>query len=122
MTPEQQKVLEFHRTFDGHLEVTPKFPPTAEQDLAYALINEELGEFKDAINAKDICEVAKELADILYVTYGAALRFGIDLGPVFDEVHKSNMTKQGGHKAPNGKWIKPASYKKADVAKVLRSW
>lgn len=122
MTPEQAKVLEFHRTFEGHLEVTPKFPPPAEQDLAYALINEELGELREAINAKDIVEVADALGDLLYVVYGAALRFGMDLQPVFDEIHRSNMTKKGGYKRADGKWIKPSTYQPPQIEKVLRSW
>jgi predicted HAD superfamily Cof-like phosphohydrolase len=122
MTPEQQKVLEFHRTFEGHLEVTPKMPPQDVQDLRYALLVEEVGEFKDAINEGDVAHIAKELADILYVAYGAALAFGFDMAPVFDEVHRSNMTKKGGYKAANGKWIKPATYEPAQIAKVLRPW
>lgn len=122
MTPEQAKVLEFHRMFEGHLEVTPKFPPTAEQDLAYALINEELGELREAINAKDIVKVADALGDLLYVVYGAALRFGMDLQPVFDEIHRSNMTKKGGYKRADGKWIKPSTYQPPQIEKVLRSW
>lgn len=122
MTPEQAKVLEFHRQFQGHLEVTPKFPPTDVIDLRYKLIREELTEFVDACNAKDIVEVADALGDMLYVVYGAALAFGIDMQPVFDEIHRSNMTKVGGHKGPDGKWIKPLTYSPAQIAKVLRAW
>ena len=41
---------------------------------------------KEAINNKDIKEVADALTDILYVTYGASHAFGINLDKCFEEV------------------------------------
>lgn len=122
MTPEQQDVLHFMRMFDQPLEVVPKLPAEDVQDLAYALIHEELAEFREAINAKDIIKCADALGDLLYVVYWGANAFGFDLKPVFDEIHRSNMTKVGGTKAPNGKLIKPHTYQPPDIAKVLRPW
>ena len=57
--------------------------------LRYELIKEELPELKEAINKKDIKEVADALTDILYVTYGAGHAFGIDLDKCFEEVQNS---------------------------------
>ena len=52
------------------------------------MIKEELDEFKEAIDKKDIKEVADALTDILYVTYGEGHAFGIDLDKCFKEVQK----------------------------------
>ena len=64
-----------------------------ERDLRAALILEEALEFKDAVDNIDLIEMADALADLLYVTYGAAITFGIPLDAVVTEVHRSNMTK-----------------------------
>ena len=69
------------------------FPKDEIVSLRYELIEEELAEFKDAINKKDIKEVADALTDILYVTYGAGHAFGINLDKCFKEVQSSNMSK-----------------------------
>ena len=64
-------------------------------NLRINLIEEELNEFKEAINKKNLKEVADALTDILYVTYGAGHAFGINLDNCFQEVQKSNMSKLG---------------------------
>ena len=63
--------------------------------LRYDLIKEELEELKEAMENKDLLEVADALTDILYVTYGAGHAFGIDLDKCFEEVQSSNMSKLG---------------------------
>ena len=44
---------------------------------------------------------------------------GIDIEPVFREVHRSNMTKVGGYKREDGKWVKPDTYSPARIDEVL---
>lgn len=65
-------------------------------------------------------ELAKELADLLYVVYGTAEELGIPLQQVFTEVHKSNMSKvwpDGTVKRNDfGKVLKPPTYKKPDLS------
>ena len=82
-----------------------------------------LDELKDAIEKKDIKEVADALTDILYVTYGAGHAFGIDLDKCFEEVQNSNMSKLGEDGKPlyndKGKVMKGPNYFKPDIAKVL---
>ena len=82
--------------------------------LRYDLIKEELGELKEAIEKKDIKEVADALTDILYVTYGAGHAFGINLDKCFDEVQNSNMSKLGSDGKPiyndKGKVMKGPNY------------
>ena len=76
-------------------------------------------ELQAALGQKDVAAVAKELADLLYVVYGTAVSCGIDLEPVFREVHRSNMTKVGGHKRADGKWVKPPGYSPARIEPIL---
>lgn len=63
--------------------------------------------------------IAKELADLLYVVYGTAVSCGIDLEPIFREVHRSNMSKVGGHRRADGKWVKPLTYSPAVIEPLL---
>jgi predicted HAD superfamily Cof-like phosphohydrolase len=57
------------------------------------LLREEVEEFCEAIDSGDPVLMAKEGADLLYVTYGSAIRPGIDLHVAFRIVHESNMSK-----------------------------
>ena len=88
-----------------------------------SLIKEELSELTDAMNNKDLLEVADALTDILYVTYGAGHAFGIDLDKCFDEVQNSNMSKLDGNGKPiyneNGKVMKGPNYFKPDLSKFV---
>jgi len=119
MTEEQRMVAEFHRAFDIFIGAGPTVPDAATQRLRLRLIQEELDELKEAFQQADEAAVAKELADLLYVVYGTAVSCGIDMEPVFREVHRSNMSKVGGHKREDGKWVKPPTYSPAAVAPLL---
>lgn len=91
MTKEQQQLVEFHKQFECLINPWPCFLLNPKyKTLRYNLIDEELKEFNDATN---IYEVADALGDLLYVVLGAAVTYGIDLEPVFQEIHRSNMTK-----------------------------
>ena len=93
------------------------------RQLRYDLIKEELDELKEAINQKNMIEVADALTDILYVTYGAGHAFGINLDKCFDEVQKSNMSKLGENGKPifneSGKVMKGPKYFKPNLNKFL---
>ena len=82
-------------TFGQEVKGKAEFPNKKITFLRYDLIREELEELKDAIEKKDIKEVADALTDILYVTYGAGHAFGINLDKCFEEVQNSNMSKLG---------------------------
>ena len=83
----------------------------------------ELDELKEAIEKKDLKEVADALTDILYVTYGAGHAFGIDLDKCFEEVQNSNMSKLGLDGKPiyneMGKVMKGPNYFKPDLSKFV---
>ena len=119
MNEEQRMVAEFHRSFDILVGAVPTVPDDATQRLRLRLIQEEFDELKEALQRADDAAIAKELADLLYVVYGTAVSCGIDMEPVFREVHRSNMTKVGGHKREDGKWVKPPTYSPASVAPLL---
>jgi len=71
------------------------------------------------LSQDDLAAVAKEVADLLYVVYGTAVSCGIDMEPVFREVHRSNLSKVGGYKREDGKWVKPPTYSPASLGPIL---
>ncbi len=89
------KVAEFHKTFKHPILQTPGIPLKARCDLRVSLLLEEMKELQQAINENDLVEVADALCDIQYVLSGAILEFGLGekFQLLFDEVHRSNMSK-----------------------------
>ena len=88
-----QNVTKFMMAFGQEVKSEPSFSNEKINELRYNLIKEELDELKIAMDNKDLLEVADALTDILYVTYGAGVAFGLDLDACFNEVHNSNMSK-----------------------------
>ena len=77
------KVKTFMETFGQEVKTKPSFSTDKINSLRYDLIKEELEELKEAMENKNLLEVADALTDILYVTYGAGHAFGIDLDKLF---------------------------------------
>ena len=117
------KVGIFMKTFGQEVKNKPSFSTDKINKLRLDLIIEELSELTDAMNNKDLLEVADALTDILYVTYGAGHAFGIDLDKCFDEVQNSNMSKLDENGKPiydeNGKVMKGPNYFKPDLSKFV---
>ena len=118
-----ESVKKFMETFGQEIKEKACFPDDKITSLRYELIKEELDEFKEAIDKRDIKEVADALTDILYVTYGAGHAFGIDLDKCFEEVQNSNMSKLDSNGKPiynsNGKVMKGPNYFKPDLTKFV---
>lgn len=99
--------------------------PDDVKSLRCALIDEEAGEFREALEAGDIVEVADAIADLLYVVYGAARTFGIPVREVFAEVHRSNMTKLDDNGEPilrpDGKVMKGPNFSPPDLLPILEA-
>ena len=118
-----ESVKKFMETFGQEIKEKASFPNDKITSLRYDLIKEELNEFKEAIDKKDIKEVADALTDILYVTYGAGHAFGINLDKCFEEVQNSNMSKLGKDGKPiyneNGKVMKGPNYFKPNLSKFV---
>jgi len=120
MTADAQGMVKaFHRMFQIVVHQAPTVVDERTRALRERLIQEEFEELKEAMAKHDLACIAKELADLLYVVYGTAVSYGIDMNPVFREVHHSNMSKIGGYKREDGKWVKPASYSPAAIAPIL---
>lgn len=88
----QELVLEFHEKYGMNVGETPELNIPNKQ-MRLALILEEVEEYIQALISENIVEVADALADLIYVTYGAAIEHGIDLDEVIREVHRSNLSK-----------------------------
>lgn len=112
-------VRAFHEAIGMELPETPQLPSLAVQALRQTLLQEEYTELQAAVNAGDLIAIAQEAADLLYVTYGLCLTYGIDLNPVFAEVHRANLAKTTGPRRADGKQLKPADWQPPDVASVL---
>ena len=118
-----ESVKKFMETFGQEIKEKASFPDDKITSLRYDLIEEELNELKEAMDKKDIKEVADALTDILYVTYGAGHAFGINLDKCFEEVQNSNMSKLGSNGKPiyndKGKVMKGPNYFKPDLGKFV---
>tara|TARA_B100000900_G_C20346563_1_gene620501 strand:- start:326 stop:697 length:372 start_codon:yes stop_codon:yes gene_type:complete len=118
-----RKVGIFMKTFGQEVKTSPSLSTNKINKLRIDLIKEELKELTDAMNNKDLLEVADALTDILYVTYGAGHAFGVDLDKCFDEVHNSNMSKLDKNGKPifneSGKVMKGPNYFKPNLSKFV---
>ncbi len=118
-----ERVKKFMETFGQEVKKKAGFPNDKITSLRYELIKEELEELKEAIDNKDIKEVADALTDILYVTYGAGHAFGINLDKCFEEVQNSNMSKLGEDGKPiyndKGKVMKGPNYFEPNLNKFV---
>jgi predicted HAD superfamily Cof-like phosphohydrolase len=117
-------VARFHQAFDlpGASLPTADIPPALAR-LRVDLLTEEVAELSEATARRDIIAIADALADIAYVTYGAALTYGIDLDAAIREVHRSNMSKLDERGRPihreDGKVLKSTRYSRPDIRSVL---
>ena len=118
-----ESVKKFMQTFGQDVKNKAEFPSEKIVNLRLDLIKEELSELKEALEKKDIKEVADALTDILYVTYGAGHEFGINLDKCFEEVQNSNMSKLGSDGKPiyneSGKVMKGPNYFKPNLEKFV---
>jgi predicted HAD superfamily Cof-like phosphohydrolase len=119
-----KKVKNFMQTFGQEVKKKPSFSSEKINNLRYDLIKEELEELKEALDKKDLVEVADALTDILYVTYGAGHAFGINLDNCFEEVQQSNMSKLDDEDMPiyndAGKVMKGPKYFKPNLSKFIK--
>ncbi len=92
------------------------------REAAYELVEEQMDkQWAKPNGVPDIAEAIDGLCDLLYVAYGAAEAIGVDLEPFFDEVHRTNMLKDGSKEIDShGKrGGKPPGWKKPDIAGML---
>lgn len=126
-----EKVREFMLLFQPHMVDQPMTDSLLQ--FRRTLNNEESSELQDAarncqhefwtggdITAEKRKALVKELCDVLYVTYGFGVAFGIDLDKAFAQVHASNMSKVGEDGIPirreDGKILKGPNYWEPDLS------
>lgn len=124
-----QKVLAFHQAFEAYIAPHPTARiPEQVRELRIRLIQEELEEYIQAARKQDLVAVADALMDLLYVVLGTIVAHGLHpVAPaLFDEVHRSNMSKLGPDGRPlrreDGKVLKPASFSPPDLTRILKPW
>lgn len=112
-------VLAFHEKFGCYIGKTPAFPSREVIHLRNGLVTEEFTEFINATMARNLAGTADAMVDLMYVILGTAVSLGIDLRPVWDAVHATNMAKVGGGKRDDGKVLKPPGWVPPNIEKVL---
>jgi predicted HAD superfamily Cof-like phosphohydrolase len=121
MNSQQKMVKEFHQRFGEFIRSSPGLVNETTRDLRIRLIREETDEFEKAAKEGNLIKIADALADIMYVTYGTGVSYGIDLDPIFREVHESNMSKGDPEvlRTPGGKVLKAKNYRPPNLQPIL---
>ncbi|WP_425954577.1 hypothetical protein [Xylanimonas sp. McL0601] len=127
-------VADFNRAIGEANPSRPQVPGPDRLELRETLLREEFAEVLEqlarlrALAADDepaglpeVAALAHELADLLYVTYGALLSLGVPADAVFAEVHRANLAKAAGPRRADGKQLKPEGWRPPNVEAVLRS-
>lgn len=118
-----QDVKTFQTAVGQNIGQEASFPNPDERKLRINLLMEEVKEYLEGEENQDIENVAKELADIIYIVCGTAASYGIPLDTVFDEVHNSNMAKLGTDgkvkRREDGKILKPEGWTPPNIKKIL---
>jgi len=119
-----EMVKEFNKSFNIEQKNNPSLLSNKNFELKFNLMQEELNEYKEACKNKDLVEVADAIVDMMYVLYGFITQHGLSevFYDLFEEVHKSNMSKLERGKPlfrTDGKVIKGSEYFKPNLKKIL---
>ena len=90
----QEDIADFRKKYGLPIRHSPGFVDPEQLSYRLGHIEEEVRELNTAVENEDLVEVADALTDIVYVTVGTALTLGINFQACWDEVHRSNMSKQ----------------------------
>lgn len=120
----QEKVLEFSKTFLCAIGTKPELPVDEQlREVRIKLLKEEFEEYLDGENLDDIVQIADALSDMLYIIFGTAIAYGLNLKELFDEVHRSNMTKLDDDGKPifreDGKVLKSKNYESPKIREMI---
>tara|TARA_Y100000310_G_scaffold193641_1_gene193602 strand:+ start:9833 stop:10324 length:492 start_codon:yes stop_codon:yes gene_type:complete len=116
----QQDVAAFHQRFGIPIRFKPQLASSDRRHLRTKLHREEYEELWEAMSSGNITEIADGIADLIYVLLGTAIEYGININPIWDEVQRTNMLKEGGGIRPDGKILKPEGWLSPDIAGILK--
>lgn len=119
MSEQQEKVKDFHRKFGFTLNETPTHIPIILGQLRHKDTLKEMEELRKAILSDDLVKIADALGDVKYFIRGTAAAYGIPIDRVFDEVHRSNMTKERPPGGGDAKAVKGKDYSPPDLSFIL---
>lgn len=126
MKKQLEAVSDFHKTYKLAVRHQPSVDlPKNQALLRFDLMAEENEEYLEAAQNNDLVEVADALGDMLYILFGTILDHGLQhkIEEVFDEIHKSNMSKLDSNGQPiyreDGKVMKGPNFLNPDLKKIL---
>lgn len=95
MKKQLNNVEEFQKAFNRPVKQKLSLIPVDASELRFKLLEEENLEYREACETDDLIGIADALADQLYIIFGTILEHGMQhiITPVFEEVHRSNMSK-----------------------------
>ncbi|MEO0881904.1 MAG: nucleoside triphosphate pyrophosphohydrolase family protein [Pseudomonadota bacterium] len=117
-------VRDWHEHFDVLVETKPTLP-SSRVAMRLAILEEEVKELREAVEANDMTEVLDALCDIQFVLDGTFLEFGLHgvKKDAFQEVYQSNMSKLGDDGRPlyrdDGKVVKGPNFIPPDLARFV---
>jgi len=115
-------LVDFHKEVmvDGSADGTkPHIPNRKNRTLRHELITEEVDELLLALYNDDLVKIADGIADSIFVLLGTAVTYGIDIRPVWEEVHRTNMAKKTGPIREDGKRLKPEGWTPPDIKRII---
>ena len=116
-----QDIVDFHEQVMGDdFPKTPHIPSKAFKELRGSLIIEEVGETLSGIDTDNLVEVVDGIVDSIVVLLGCAITYGVDIRPIWDLIHETNMAKKGGARREDGKLLKPSGWKPPRVEEEIR--
>lgn len=120
------KVKEFHETFGLEFHEEPNAVITDRIiELRHRLMQEENDEYLEACKEGNLTLIADALGDKMYILFGTIIAHGLQykIEEVFDEIHRSNMSKLDDDGKPiyraDGKILKSQNYFLPDIKSIL---
>jgi predicted HAD superfamily Cof-like phosphohydrolase len=117
------QLWEFHDTYDITRTRTPSLPDQDTRDLRIRILREEWEEYLEGEQNNDLVEIADALGDMIYVAYGTGVAYGLPMDEIFNEIHRSNMSKLDEWGQPiyreDGKVLKGPNYSPPDIAGII---
>ena len=121
MNKEQEMVRDFHRKFGFTINDRPTLIDFELFKVRHEHTLSEIQELKDAYDHRDMAKIADAIGDAVYFLKGTAVAFGIDLEPIFEEIHRSNMTKDRPEGGGDAKAVKGPNYSPPSLAEIIEA-